>query len=196
MVKKDKLAKNTQYKTVKLVGGYVEILDLDKIIGYCHNKIHCGAVTKNIIKTHECLSKQCRYFEKYEDAPYWSRVMQSLEAKALQKERKKNIAANEVARKAKIINECDRIKQEAQHFAVQNTFNIIITRVIHSPIKNGFKYIINYVSDVPYDDWYTYREIATALGKIYHCKFKLRHVRLPDGRYMTTDAWKKRFPLM
>lgn len=55
MLETEELAKNKQYKTVKLVGGYVEILDLDKIIGYCHNKIHYGAVTKNIIKTHECL---------------------------------------------------------------------------------------------------------------------------------------------
>lgn len=167
MVETEKLAKNKQYKTVKLVGGYVEILDSDKIIGYCHNKIHCGALTKNIIKTHECLSKQCRHFEKYEGSPYWSRVKQSLEAKALQKERKKNIVANEVARKAKIINECEQIKQKAQHFANQNTFSIIITRVIPSPIKNGFKYIINYVSDIPYDDWYTYLEIAAPLGKYF-----------------------------
>lgn len=135
LLETEELAKNKQYKTVKLVGGNVEILDLDKIIGYCHNKIHYGAVTKNIIKTHECLLKQCRYFEKYEDSPYWSRVMQSLEAKALQKERKKNIAANEVARKAKILNECEQIKQKAQYFANQNTFSIIITRVIPSPIK-------------------------------------------------------------
>lgn len=61
--------------------------------------------------------------------------MQSLEAKALQKERKKNIAANEVARKAKILNECEQIKRKAQYFANQNTFSIIITRVIPSPIK-------------------------------------------------------------
>lgn len=57
LVETEELAKNKQYKTVKLVDGYVEILDLDKIIGYCHNKIHYGAVTKNIIKTHECLLK-------------------------------------------------------------------------------------------------------------------------------------------
>lgn len=187
--KTDKPVNNTQYKTVKLVSGYVYEFDYDKIIGYCHYKIHYGGITRDILKKHECVSKQCKYFEKYEDSPYWLRVKQNIERKALRKEIKKNIAANKAARQAKILDEYEQIRQEAQLIANNNDYNIIITRVIPSPIKNGFKYIVNYVSDANYGDWYTYRELATELGKRFHCKFKLSHVRLPDGRYMIIDEW-------
>ena len=40
-------------------------------IGYCHNNTHIGYVSHKIMKQHGCLAKQCPYFRKYEDHPYW-----------------------------------------------------------------------------------------------------------------------------
>ena len=40
-------------------------------IGYCHNDIHSGYLTKNMIKQHGCITKGCRFFQKYDDNPYW-----------------------------------------------------------------------------------------------------------------------------
>ena len=42
-------------------------------IGYCHYSQHLGYVNDNIIKKHQCLEKQCKYLERYEDNIYWCR---------------------------------------------------------------------------------------------------------------------------
>lgn len=42
----------------------------DKAIGYCHCKLHPGAVTKVIAQKHHCKSKQCHHLEKCDDV-YW-----------------------------------------------------------------------------------------------------------------------------
>ena len=43
----------------------------ENAIGYCHNNIHRGYLTKDLIKQHSCIKKKCKYFSKYEDHPYW-----------------------------------------------------------------------------------------------------------------------------
>ena len=111
----------------------------------------------------------------------------------MQKQKRKNEAINEAEKKAKALSKCKLIRLKAQCVANQIKLNALITRVIPSPTDNGFKYIINYVTDVPMNDWYMYVEIAEKLGKIYHCKFKLCHAKLLDGKYMTIDEWKMIF---
>ena len=40
-------------------------------VGFCHNNIHRGYVGQRILKEHECINKNCPYFEKFEDSPHW-----------------------------------------------------------------------------------------------------------------------------
>lgn len=40
-------------------------------VAFCHNKVHKGYLTINMVKQHKCQEKQCKYFSKYQDNPYW-----------------------------------------------------------------------------------------------------------------------------
>ena len=40
-------------------------------IAYCHNIKHMGALSKKMVKQHECMQKNCRFFEKNLSNPYW-----------------------------------------------------------------------------------------------------------------------------
>ncbi len=41
-------------------------------IAYCHNIKHRGALSKRMVKQHECIQKNCRFFEKNLENPYWA----------------------------------------------------------------------------------------------------------------------------
>ena len=40
-------------------------------IAYCHNFKHRGALSKSMVKQHQCLQKNCNFFEKNSENPYW-----------------------------------------------------------------------------------------------------------------------------
>jgi len=40
-------------------------------IAFCHNPQHKGHLSKNLIKCHKCLDKQCRYLQIYSEHEYW-----------------------------------------------------------------------------------------------------------------------------
>lgn len=57
-------------------------LSVKNACGMCHNRKHKGLLCAKAIKEHQCLGKNCRYFEKLEH-PYWTQVeRKSLEEKA------------------------------------------------------------------------------------------------------------------
>ncbi len=41
-------------------------------VAYCHNIRHLGALSKDMLKKHQCLQKNCKLLEKNEDHPYWN----------------------------------------------------------------------------------------------------------------------------
>ena len=55
----------------RLLGNQCVILPQTRIVSCCHNLLHPGKPTKRLMTQHDCLGKNCRYFEKYEDAGYW-----------------------------------------------------------------------------------------------------------------------------
>ena len=54
----------------RLLGNQCVILPQTRIVGCCHNLLHPGKLTKRLMTQHDCLGKNCRHFEKYEDAGY------------------------------------------------------------------------------------------------------------------------------
>ena len=40
-------------------------------IAYCHNIKHMGALSKKMVKQHECIQKSCKFFEKNLKSMYW-----------------------------------------------------------------------------------------------------------------------------
>ena len=57
----------------------------ERAIGYCHNPTHKGYLSLKVYKQHQCNIKECRYYEKYEEHPYWQ---QKKHIKELKKKKK------------------------------------------------------------------------------------------------------------
>lgn len=57
--------------TTRLLGGRTAEVSFRALVGCCHNRIHPGKLTRKLMEAHDCLGKECRFFEKYEDADYW-----------------------------------------------------------------------------------------------------------------------------
>lgn len=47
----------------RLLGNQCVILPQTRIVGCCHNLLHPGKLTKRLMTQHDCLGKNCRYFE-------------------------------------------------------------------------------------------------------------------------------------
>lgn len=61
-------------------------------IGYCHNPMHKGYLSVNLLKCHKCLEKQCKYLEVDKKHPYWvSRKRRRNDKKLREYIRKNNI---------------------------------------------------------------------------------------------------------
>lgn len=57
--------------TTRLLDGRTVEVSFRALVGCCHNRIHPGKLTRKLMEAHDCLGKECRFFEKYEDADYW-----------------------------------------------------------------------------------------------------------------------------
>jgi hypothetical protein len=83
----------------RLLGNQCVILPQTRIVGCCHNLLHPGKLTKRLMTQHDCLGKNCRYFEKYEDAGYWKECDRKKEqkrtARQLQRIKREQEAATE-----------------------------------------------------------------------------------------------------
>ena len=45
----------------------------ENVIGKCTNPVHIGNMSRKMVLQHQCLKKDCPYFKKYADNPYWTR---------------------------------------------------------------------------------------------------------------------------
>ena len=63
-------------------------------IGYCWSEIHRGYLTVRLMKEHQCCERNCRHFQKYEDAQYWKqkekRKSEKKKAKEIEKKNEKD----------------------------------------------------------------------------------------------------------
>lgn len=64
---------------------YISYKPTSKAIGYCHLSKHKGFITKEALKAHDCLGKQCPFLQIYEDKPYWSNYFNNLKRKKVRK---------------------------------------------------------------------------------------------------------------
>jgi len=51
----------------------IDGLELKDPVAYCHYWRHKGFLGKNMMKQHQCLSKECKYLEKIESHSFWKR---------------------------------------------------------------------------------------------------------------------------
>ena len=168
-----------QVETVRLLTGEYRTLKRGKIVGFCQNSLHPGKMTKDIMKQHDCLGKECWYFQKYQDAFYW----ESIEIQKQKKQNRKEQRRQE--RREKLLQEetLYRVKELFQQCADDTDSELDIIQV--EKTAPG-AYTIFYVSDNTYADW---REFPALLGRIrmkHPCRnLRLRHIRDVDGHFVT-----------
>lgn len=168
--------RNNDFIETKLLTGEHLFISKKAIVGYCHFSEHNGSVTKTLLKSHECVIKECHYFEKYKDNPYWTAIEQEQAAK----QRKK-----ETARRLKK-EENDKLREwikTAQNIADDLGYKLKVITVKKVPRKK--KYILFYISKVSKNDWYMYFELAKAFGATLDGRVELRHIIDIDGYYAT-----------
>ena len=170
------------FQNVKLLGGGPAKVDVPSIVGYCHNAQHKGVLTVAIMNEHDCVAKECNYFEKFEDYPYWQRTQRREENNRIRKEKIKRKKENRKRKAVEIEERDEAFIEQANRFADElgiTNFKIIGIR------KEGRVYTIFYISDKWSNDWYEFREIAIAMNNKYQKKFILKHAKGLDGKYAT-----------
>ena len=170
------------FRRVHLIGGEYATVDTNSIVGYCHNKEHKGFLTITIMNEHDCINKQCNYFEKFEDYPFWQRYHRREHQAQAQKSKKKLL--KEIAKRKldKYEKQEDFYKSYAYNVANKlgiNNFEIV---GVH-PTDDG--YTIFYISDKSANDWFEFRGIAFGMNKAFKKTFTLKHAKNKDGKYAT-----------
>lgn len=162
-----------KFITVQLIDGkWVNRADKELIIGYCNYKLHPGALTAQLLKSHECMQKQCPYLKRLEDRKFWKK----------RKDRNEN---KKMLRQTKHMQEqiSHNLLTEAQKFADNYHADIDIMQVNFDTDRNLYK--IFYISDNPEDDCYDYLDFLHAYCYQKKAKVELRHIRDINGNYVT-----------
>lgn len=181
------------HRRVSLIDGTRPRVDTKAIVGFCHNLIHKGYVTVTLLQKHECISKKCPYLEKFDAYPFWAKYEAREKQKACIKKAKKKRLLNEKIQKEKAAHIMDNLKCTVQNLADKMELRIIITSVSYDKeSENKTDYIIYYVSENSYNDWYKYIDLSVVMKSCHGGKYILRHVKLPNGNYATVSDWKNR----
>ena len=86
--------------TTRLLGGRTVEVSFRALVGCCHNRIHPGKLTRKLMEAHDCLGKECRFFEKYEDADYWREKNRKAAAKKKHPRQKQTLEKAQQRREA------------------------------------------------------------------------------------------------
>ncbi|MBQ5990058.1 MAG: hypothetical protein IJL67_11255 [Oscillospiraceae bacterium] len=161
-----------EFIEVKLLTGETWIVSNKNVIGYCHK--YNGYVTRNLLRSHKCYSKECRHLEKIEDNPYWAVIDQIKAA-----ERRKR----ETARRLR--QEKEKLQKEwadtAQNIANDYGYKVKVIEIRKVPKKK--KYILFYISKISDNDCYRYVNLAKDFGASLNGKVELRHIIDIKGNY-------------
>lgn len=161
---------------VKIVGGGVEVVTVNSIVGYCHSSVHSGYVTKNVVKRHDCIKKECALFEGFYDYPFWESFQKTQEIKVQKK------LENQEQKRARKERELylEEIKNEASRWVIQLGYPILISSV--KEIKTNY-FIVFYASESYTNDVELYYDIAVKLHDRFSAKFSLRRIKKANGGY-------------
>jgi len=140
---------------------FVTLLDkkqckFSNVVGYCNNLSHRGYISKSLLKSHECVEKQCPLLTKC-NANYWTQI---------EKERSGVRQRREIARQ-------EKYKAAQRDEFIRSVFepydHIHITSI--KEMKAGF--IITYI----YSKRVDLSEVVAILREKYRCSIYLKAIR-------------------
>lgn len=188
---KDLSSKHFSYNSKKNSRVKVELLGRQKvkwvwpetIVGYCHCNLHLGYLTNSHFKEHNCVLKQCKHFEKFEDFPYWD---QNKSKSELRREGKLSRKYEEIIKQEDDLRLIRMVTQAIKELNIP----IVVTSVVP---KQGTRsvYFVYYVSPDARNDQYQYKNLTDLLYEKYNRYFVLKHIKGPDGRYSTVYDWNQ-----
>ena len=88
---KELAAFNREIIPVNLMTGERVYLERREVLGNCWCDLHPGKLTKKLIVEHDCIGKECHYFQKYEELPYWKAKEQEKAARQNRKAKAKRV---------------------------------------------------------------------------------------------------------
>lgn len=172
--------------SARLLGNqWVEITNV-KIVGCCHNLIHPGKLTRKLMEEHDCLGKNCKFFEKYRESTYWA----AEENRKRQKEQRKQIqqAQKEAARKLE--DELAELKDLFQSYADDAGYAMYIVR-LEKERTNRYK--VFYVSENSFADGNRFPDFLSTIKFFFpRASINLRHIRDVDGHFVTITEYLSR----
>ena len=170
----------------RLLGNQCVILPQTRIVGCCHNLLHPGKLTKRLMTQHDCLGKNCRHFEKYEDAGYWKesdrKKEQKRTARQLQRMKRKQEAATEAV--------LQNLAELFQSYIDDAGYAMQIVRV---DTERTNRYRVFYVSEYPYADGDRFPKFLETVRFFFpDYRLNLRHIRDVDGHFVTIEEYQHR----
>lgn len=169
---------------VRMLGNAIVPIAHKRIVGCCHHTLHTGKLTRKIMEQHNCLDKQCRYFEKYPEAGYW-RERERHDKKRLIAKQQKAAKQQQEASESEYFEE---LKILFQSYADTSGYTMQIVRV------KGYRATISvyYVSDFPFADGNRFPDFIKSVRFFFpHHRLVLCHLRDFDGHFLTREEYAK-----
>lgn len=172
--------------SARLLGNkWVEIANV-KIVGYCHNRIHPGKLTRKLMEEHDCLGKNCSFFEKYNESTYWV----AEENRKRQKEHRKQVQQDEKKAAQELEDELTELKDLFQSYADDAGYSMLIVRLEK---ERANRYKVFYVSENPFADGNRFPDFLSTVKFFFpQLSINLRHIRDVDGHFVTIAEYLSR----
>ncbi len=172
--------------TARLLGNRWVTIANDKIVGFCHNVIHPGKLTRKIMEEHDCVGKKCRFFEKYADSSYWV----AEENRKIQKQQRKQAQQAEKLAAQKLKDELDELKNLFQSYADDAGY---IMHIVRLEKERPNRYKVFYVSENPFADGNRFPDFLSTVRFFFpRSSIQLRHIRDVDGHFVTITEFLAR----
>lgn len=179
------LTSEDKTRTFRRIDGIYAPFSKNELVGYCHCDLHKGSLSSRDMEKHQCISKGCCYFEKYEEFPYWQRKKRHDENVAAFKRKRQAKQEKAEAQKRRL----DTLRMSAQEISGRLGYDITVMSVTELSPK---AYAVFYISDKPYNDWYLYKDLSISLFHTYGRFFELRHIKDVNGEYAVSSDISKR----
>lgn len=163
-----------------------------KVVGKCHFSGHRGYLTPSTVKNHDCLGKNCKYFEQFKNKPYWETVKLEEQQKNLHKEEIKKSKNKKKFEEEQIASLCEQVKIEAQNVIASLQLNLYVVDCMYNKFSIDKHFTIVYVSDI-----HTFKlnkntedRIASYISEKFGKTFKLKAAKQPDGSAVTIEEYR------
>lgn len=167
----------------RMLGNQCISITRSKLVGCCHNIIHPGKLTAKIMEEHDCLGKQCRFFEKYEDSGYWM----AKEQKRIAKDKRKAAQQREKEEAQRLEDEMEETREVFQSYVDAFEYEMLIVR-LQKEKANHYK--VFYVSENRFADGNRFPSFLETVKYYFpKCRIELRHIRDVDGHFVTIDEY-------